>query len=172
MSDTARPRRTYDATSRRVRASATRVRIVEAATRAFLDRGYAGATIPQIAADDEAALVEATAASFVNHEAPTGTPSGPGGAIYYMHLLNRAFSDQRWTIEHVMSDGDVVAIRCTHSGRHTGDYFGMQATGRTFRYRQMHMIRFADGKSVEHWAVRDDASLMRQLSGAGSAPGD
>lgn len=51
MSDTARPRRTYDATSRRVRASATRVRIVEAATRAFLDRGYAGATIPQIAAD-------------------------------------------------------------------------------------------------------------------------
>ncbi len=123
-------------------------------------------------ADDEAALVEATAASFVNHEAPTGTPPGPGGAIYYMHLLNRAFSDQRWTIEHVMSDGDVVAIRCTHSGRHTGDYFGMQATGRTFRYRQMHMIRFADGKSVEHWAVRDDASLMRQLNGAGSAPGD
>ncbi len=51
MSDTARPRRTYDATSRRVRASATRVRIVEAATRAFLDRGYAAATIPQIAAD-------------------------------------------------------------------------------------------------------------------------
>jgi hypothetical protein len=23
----------------------------------------------------------------------------------------------------------------------------------------------ADGKGVEHWAVRDDASLMRQLAG-------
>ena len=26
------------------------------------------------------------------------------------------------------------------------------------------MIRFADGKGAEHWAVRDDAALMRQLT--------
>ncbi|MET0967155.1 MAG: helix-turn-helix domain-containing protein [Nakamurella sp.] len=44
-------RRRYNAAGRRVQAIATRTRIIEAASRAFLDRGYAGATIPQIAAD-------------------------------------------------------------------------------------------------------------------------
>jgi predicted ester cyclase len=28
----------------------------------------------------------------------------------------------------------------------------------------MHIVRVADGKGVEHWAVRDDADLMRQLT--------
>jgi hypothetical protein len=34
----------------------------------------------------------------------------------------------------------------------------------------MHMIRIRNGKGVEHWAVRDDATLMRQLTGELSAP--
>ena len=28
----------------------------------------------------------------------------------------------------------------------------------------MYIVRVADGKGVEHWAVRDDADLMRQLT--------
>jgi predicted ester cyclase len=28
----------------------------------------------------------------------------------------------------------------------------------------MHIIRVVEGKGVEHWAVRDDATLMRQLT--------
>ena len=50
MSDNARPRRRYDAPRRRQRASLTRRRIIEAATRLFLDRGYVGTTVPAIAA--------------------------------------------------------------------------------------------------------------------------
>ena len=118
-------------------------------------------------ADDEAALIDAVAHDFVNHESPQGTPPGPGGAIYYMHALGRAFSDQKWTVHAVIAEGDTAVVYCTHSGRHTGDFFGLPATGRTFAYRQMHMIRVVDGKGAEHWAVRDDAALMRQLTGAG-----
>jgi steroid delta-isomerase-like uncharacterized protein len=115
-------------------------------------------------ANDAAAIVETTADDFVNHEAPPGTPPGPGSVIYFMQLLADAFSDQRWDVEQVMSDGDLVAVRCTHSGRHTGTFFGVPATGRTFCYKQMHILRFENGKAAEHWAVRDDASLMRQLT--------
>ena len=46
-----------------------------------------------------------------------------------------------------------------------GDFFGLPGHGPPFAYKQMHIIRVADGKGVEHWAVRDDASLMRQLAG-------
>lgn len=117
-------------------------------------------------ADDEAALAEAIGEDFVNHEAPPGTSPGRGSVTHFMHLLAKAFSDQRWTVHLVLAEGDLVALHCTHSGRHTGDYFGLPATGRRFSYRQMHVIRIVGGKGVEHWAVRDDATLVRQLTGA------
>jgi predicted ester cyclase len=116
-------------------------------------------------ANDDAVLATLISDQFVNHEAPPGTPPGIGGISMYMHLLNDAFSDQRWTIHKVLAEGDTVVIHCTHSGRHTGDFFGIPPSGREFAYPQMHIIRVADGKGVEHWAVRDDASLIRQLNG-------
>jgi predicted ester cyclase len=116
-------------------------------------------------ANDDDALREVISDQFVNHEAPPGTPPGLGGITMFMHLLNEAFSKQRWEIHDALADGDKVVIHCTHSGVHTGEFFGMPATGRSFAYKQMHIIRIIDGKGVEHWAVRDDASLMRQLAG-------
>ena len=51
MSEPARPKRRYDASRRREQAIQTRARIIDAAGRVFLERGYAGATIPTIAAE-------------------------------------------------------------------------------------------------------------------------
>ena len=115
-------------------------------------------------ADDEVALIAAVTPDFINHESPAGTPPGPAGVIYYMHSLASAFSEQRWMIHQVVAEDDLAVVYCTHSGRHTGSFFGLPATGREFSYRQMHMIRVRDGLGAEHWAVRDDATLMRQLT--------
>ena len=52
----ARPKRRYDASNRRRQAAATHERVVEAAGRVFLERGYVGATIPLIAAEAGVAL--------------------------------------------------------------------------------------------------------------------
>jgi steroid delta-isomerase-like uncharacterized protein len=115
-------------------------------------------------ANDDVALRELISDEFVNHEAPEGTPPGLGGISMYMHLLNEAFSDQQWDIHDVIAEDDKVVIRCTHTGQHTGDFLGLPATGRRFAYTQMHVIRLVNGKGVEHWAVRDDAALMQQLT--------
>jgi AcrR family transcriptional regulator len=45
------PRRRYDGTGRRAKAQRTRAAVIEAAARVFQERGYAGATIPVIAAE-------------------------------------------------------------------------------------------------------------------------
>lgn len=119
---------------------------------------------------DEAALAGALSEDFVNHDAPPGTPPGPGSVAYIMRMLAGAFTDQRWTIHRVIAEGDTAVVHCTHSGRHTGEYFGLQPKGHDFAYEQMHMIRFIDGKGVEHWAVRDEATLMRQLTAEPAMP--
>jgi predicted ester cyclase len=120
-------------------------------------------------AEDDAALAELVSSDFVNHEAPPGTPPGLGSVSFFMHMLARAFSEQSWAVHHLVAEGDMVALDCTHSGRHTGRYFDLAPSGNTFSYRQMHLLRMRDGRAVEHWAVRDDASLMRQLTGAESS---
>lgn len=120
-------------------------------------------------ANDEAALAEVLSDEFINHEAPPGTPPGVSSAAFFMHMLASAFSEQRWTMHQVLAEGDTVFMYCTQSGRHTGDFMGVPATGRRFAFKQMHMIRFENGKAAEHWAVRDDASLMQQLT-APTAP--
>ena len=56
MSREARPKRRYDASGRRRQAEATRARVVDAASRVFLAHGYAGTTIPAIAAEAGVAL--------------------------------------------------------------------------------------------------------------------
>jgi predicted ester cyclase len=54
-------------------------------------------------------------------------------------------------------------VHATHHGRHTGPLFGIPPTGREVAYGYVHIVRFRDGKAVEHWGVRDDMTLMRQL---------
>lgn len=50
MSESATPKRRYDATNRRDQAARTQTRVIRAAEQMFLAHGYAGATIPRIAA--------------------------------------------------------------------------------------------------------------------------
>ena len=56
MSEGTRAKRSYDGRRRRTQAEQTRSRVVTAATRVFLEYGYAGATIPAIAREAGVAL--------------------------------------------------------------------------------------------------------------------
>ena len=95
-------------------------------------------------------------------------PTGFEGVKRTMLWLASVFSDQRWDVHDVIGEGDVVATRVTHHGRHTGELMGIPPTGREVAYQYVHFFRFRDGRVVEQWSVRDDMTLMRQL---GVVPG-
>ena len=80
-----------------------------------------------------------------------------------MLWLARVFSEQRWEVHQVICEGDTVVVHCTFHARHTGELMGIPPTNRAFAQDYIHIVRFRDGKAVEHWGVRDDLALMHQL---------
>lgn len=74
-----------------------------------------------------------------------------------------AFSDFTATVEDAFAEGDRVAMRVTLSGRHTGEFMGIEPTGRTFEVRNLVITRVEDGKIAERWTVGDDMGMMQQL---------
>jgi len=106
----------------------------------------------------------------VNHAAPPGAPQGIDGVRDVVLWLAAAFSDQQYEPIRFISEEDTVAMHCTWSATHTGEFMGIPATGRRFSSEQIHIVRFADALGIEHWAVRDDLGMMGQL-GVGPAAG-
>ena len=112
---------------------------------------------------DVGRLAEVIAEDSINHGARPDEPPGLAGVQQTMLWLGRVFSDQRWEIHQVIGEGDVVVVYCTFHGRHTGDLMGIPPTNRVVAQDYVHILRFEDGKAVEHWGVRDDMALMQQL---------
>jgi predicted ester cyclase len=106
---------------------------------------------------------ELIAPDFVNHEAPPGKDRGPESMRGLATMLRTAFPDLHFTIEDLVAEGDTVAGRLTMSGTHEGPLMRIAPTGRSVRQDHMHIVRFRDGKAIEHWGVRDDLSMMQQL---------
>jgi predicted ester cyclase len=117
---------------------------------------------------DVEALAEVIAEDLIDHSARPDEPQGLAGVQQTVLWLGTVFSHQRWEIQQVIGEGDIVVVYCTLHGRHTGDLMGIPPTNREVAVDYVHIVRFRDGKAVEYWSVRDDMALMRQL---GALPG-
>ncbi len=120
---------------------------------------------------DVEALAEVTDPDVVSRGRRPDEPAGFEGVKRTMLWLATVFSDQRWEIHDVIGEGDLVAVHTTHHGRQTGELMGIPPTGREVAYQYVHFLRFRDGKAIEHWSVRDDMTLMRQLGVVPARPG-
>jgi predicted SnoaL-like aldol condensation-catalyzing enzyme len=113
---------------------------------------------------DEAVL-HATVSSQLVNRTPM-TPDAPGGpaevkAIFDgLHAGLEGFSVQ---VLHQLADDRIVMTHKVFSGRHTGELFGIAATGRDVRFAVMDVVRIADGQIVEHWGIVDIPALQSQL---------
>jgi len=77
--------------------------------------------------------------------------------------LHRAFPDLTVTIEDLIEEGDKLVARNTVTGTHQGEYMGVPPTGRSVKYNEIFVFRFANGRIAETWGVVDVLSQMKQL---------
>jgi len=115
------------------------------------------------AAGNLAALDEIFHPDFINHEAGPDTPPGREGLKVTVQWMRSSFGDLSYEVEDAIAEDDRVVLRVISRGRQTGEFMGFPATGKEFAVNQIHVYRIADGKVLEHWAVRDDLGQGIQL---------
>jgi steroid delta-isomerase-like uncharacterized protein len=81
-----------------------------------------------------------------------------------------AFPDLQVVVDHVVAEGDKVAVRWTARGTNTGTGNGIPATGKAVETSGIALFRFEDGKVAEEWVSADSLGLMRQLGMLPPAP--
>ena len=93
-------------------------------------------------------------------------PQGSEGLKQTVTMFRTAFPDLQFSVEDMIAEGDKVVSRITMRGTHKGEFMGIPATDKTFAVQVIDIIRFANGKAVEHWGVTDSAAMMQQLGAA------
>lgn len=91
------------------------------------------------------------------------SPPGVEGVKNAIRSLHRAFPDFSLTIEDLIENEDKVWGRMTGRGTHKNQFGPMPPTGKTFEITVIDIMRFENGKLVEHWGVPDRLALMEQL---------
>jgi predicted SnoaL-like aldol condensation-catalyzing enzyme len=107
---------------------------------------------------------EIIAPNYVRHDPGDPFPArGPEDVKRIVVMLRTMLPDLNIKIEDMVAEGDMVVTRYTATATDTVGYMGMAPTGKKIRTTAMQSFRFANGKVVESWAVRDDLGTLRQL---------
>jgi predicted ester cyclase len=111
---------------------------------------------------DSSVIDKYAAKNFIEHQYGMNLPGvlSPKAAIADLH---RAFPDFSMKIEDIVATEDTVWGRMTARGTHKAQFGPMPATGKKFEITVIDIMRFKDGKLVEHWGVPDRLGLMEQL---------
>jgi len=112
---------------------------------------------------DLSAIDEMFDASYVDHETMPGIPPTRDGMKQMFQMFLKAFPDMQMKVEHLVADGDFAVVHITTTGTNKGEMMGMPATNKAVKVGEMHLVRIANGRFVEHWGVEDTMTMMQQL---------
>lgn len=104
------------------------------------------------------------AEDYVDHDPVPGLGADREG-LRQMAGMVTAFSDKKVAKDTYYQDGDVVVEDWVMTGRHTGEFFGVQPQGNEVTVRGIELWRVRDDKIVEHWGVVDMLSAFGQMGG-------
>lgn len=103
---------------------------------------------------------------YVDHDPANPEDLGLAGAHEEYAGWRQAF-DFTFRVDDQLAQDDKVCTRWTWSGRHTGDFVGIPATGQNVTMTGTTWHRFRDGRICEGWWQYDRAGLLEQLGALG-----
>ena len=127
--------------------------------RRLTDQGFVGG--------DLSVITELVAAGFVSHDPPPGIPGTRAGLAELAQMVTSGTSERKLEFDEFLevTDGRVVE-NWAMTARHTGELFGIPATGVTARVRGVEIWRCSDGQIVEHWGAVDMSDFFEKAQAA------
>ncbi len=99
---------------------------------------------------------------FVGHGGGTATFTHDAG-IAEAKGWRLAFPDLKVSVDMVVAEADLVAVRWTARGTNSGVGNGIPATGKHVETSGTAIFRFVDGAIAEEWTAGDALGLLKQL---------
>ena len=116
-----------------------------------------GAYSARMAAGDSDAVFEFFAPDFVSHVTERVTPEAVGTDIRphertFWESARAAFPDMQFKVNLLGESGDLVVSNWTLTGTHSGAaFYDAPPSGEAVRIDGTAILRFRDGRIVEHW---------------------
>ena len=110
-------------------------------------------------------LDEHYATDFIYHIPPQPDIEGLEAYKKFVAGNRSGYPDIQITIEEIFAEGEIVAMRWTYRGTHTGDSptLGIPPTGKKVTFTGCTVTHWMDGKIVEVWNYVDYLGLIQQL---------
>jgi predicted ester cyclase len=78
--------------------------------------------------------------------------------------LFASIPDIHYTIDHLIAEGDMVAVHTTATGTAKGEMFGLPAGQKKVRFKQLFFYKLKDNRITGQWDVVDLDGLKAQLA--------
>ena len=114
-------------------------------------------------AGDVTALADTLADDVVEHEELPGLTPDKAGVIQFFKGCMASIEGFRMNVEEIVAEGDRVSVRAKVTGKHTGEFMGIPATGAQLSVGLADYFRIEDGKVKEHWGVMDSGAMLMQM---------
>ncbi len=96
------------------------------------------------------------------HAQPNNVVGIDSARAYYENYLT-GFSNIKFTIVDIFGEGNKLMKHWHFTGKHTGDFFGIAATGKDVEVDAVTVVRMQDGKIAEETDFVDNLEFMQQL---------
>lgn len=98
----------------------------------------------------------------VMHASPSDVIGIDSARAYYANFLT-GFSDIQFAIRDIFGQGDKIVKYWNFKGTHTGDFFGIPATGKTVSLDGTTLVKMSNGKIAEERDFYDNYDFLNQL---------
>jgi steroid delta-isomerase-like uncharacterized protein len=106
-------------------------------------------------------LDSAYAPDVVLHTVPE-TKGAANAKAYYANYVT-GFSDREFIVKETFAQGNKLTKYWIFKGKHTGDFFGIPATGKTISVEGCTIATIINGKITEERDFFDNLEFLRQL---------
>lgn len=113
--------------------------------------------------NDQSALKELLSAELLAHHPGLPGPLKRDELLQMIDAFARAFSEQEYTIEEQVAEGDTVATRVTWRATHSGPFEDVPATGTQIAVGGIAVSRIQNGQIMERWLNMDQMVMLKQL---------